>query len=111
MTKVEKGAGPAVHLVQITDTHIREAGRLAYNKVDTSAGLRATVEAILALRQTPDAVVITGDLVDFGRPAEYARLRELLRPLTMPVYVMPGNHDHRERLSGRSGRSGGPVDA
>ena len=98
MTKVEKGAGPAVHLVQITDTHIREAGRLAYNKVDTSAGLRATVEAILALRQTPDAVVITGDLVDFGRPAEYARLRELLRPLTMPVYVMPGNHDHRERL-------------
>ena len=96
--KRKKTAEPAVHLVQITDPHIREAGRLAYNKVDTSAGLRTTIDAVLALRQAPDAVVVTGDLVDFGRPAEYARLRELLRPLTMPVYVMPGNHDDRGRL-------------
>lgn len=88
----------AVHLVQITDTHIREAGRLAYNRVDTAIGLRTTVASVLALRQRPDAVVVTGDLVDFGRPAEYARLRELLAPLTMPVYLMPGNHDDREQL-------------
>lgn len=90
--------GTAVHLVQITDTHIREPGRLAYNQVDTAAGLRITIDAVLALRQKPDAVVVTGDLVDFGRPAEYARLRELLAPLTMPVYLMPGNHDDRDRL-------------
>jgi 3',5'-cyclic AMP phosphodiesterase CpdA len=85
-------------VVQITDTHIREAGRLAYNRVDTSLGLQATVESVLALRQAPDAVVVTGDLVDFGRPAEYARLERLLAPLTMPVYLMPGNHDDRDQL-------------
>jgi Icc protein len=85
-------------LVQITDTHIREAGRLAYNRVDTAAGLQATVAAVLALRQAPDAVVVTGDLVDFGRPAEYARLASLLEPLAMPVYLMPGNHDDRDQL-------------
>lgn len=85
-------------IVQITDLHIREAGRLAYGRVDTGAWLRVTVESVLALRQQPDAVVVTGDLVDFGRPAEYARLRELLAPLTMPLYLMPGNHDDRREL-------------
>lgn len=85
-------------LVQITDTHIREAGRLAYGRVDTASGLQATVASVLALRQQPDAVVVTGDLVDFGRAAEYARLGHLLAPLTMPVYLMPGNHDDRTPL-------------
>ena len=85
-------------LVQITDTHIREAGRLAYRRVDTGAGLQATIESVLALRQAPDAVVVTGDLVDFGRPAEYARLERMLAPLTMPVYLLPGNHDDRDQL-------------
>ena len=85
-------------LVQITDTHIREAGRLAYNRVDTANGLQATVASVLALRQRPDAVVVTGDLVDFGRAAEYTRLADILAPLTMPVYLMPGNHDDREQL-------------
>ncbi len=44
----------------------------------------------------PDIVVITGDLVDQGRPAEYEHLRQLLSPLRMPVFVIPGNHDDRE---------------
>jgi len=87
-----------VRLVQITDTHIREPGRLAYNRVDTATGLETTIDAVRMLRQPPDAVVVTGDLVDFGRPAEYARLRDLLAPLTMPVYLLPGNHDDREAL-------------
>jgi len=87
-----------VILVQITDTHIREAGRLAYNRVDTALGLEATIATVCAMRQSPDAVVVTGDLVDFGRPAEYARLKDLLAPLTMPVYLLPGNHDDRDQL-------------
>ncbi len=33
-----------------------------------------------------------------GRRAEYARLRHLLSPLPMPVYLIPGNHDDREAL-------------
>lgn len=92
------GHAGAIHLVQISDTHIREEGRLAYRKVDTAAWLRITIESVLRLRQRPDAVVVTGDLVDFGRQAEYTRLRELLAPLTMPVYLMPGNHDDRDGL-------------
>jgi len=84
--------------VQITDLHIRQPGRLAYGKIDTSDYLRTTIESVLALRQRPEAVVITGDLTDFGRVEEYEYLRELLTPLDMPMYLLPGNHDDRDNL-------------
>jgi 3',5'-cyclic-AMP phosphodiesterase len=85
-------------LVQLTDPHIREPGRLAYGRIDTAPYLRRAVQTVLRLRQVPDAVVITGDLSDFGRAAEYTHLAELLAPLDMPVYLMPGNHDDRDQL-------------
>jgi 3',5'-cyclic AMP phosphodiesterase CpdA len=43
-------------------------------------------------------VVLTGDLTDFGRADECAHLVDLLAPLPMPVYLMPGNHDDRDQL-------------
>ncbi|CAN7282820.1 phosphodiesterase [Variovorax paradoxus] len=85
-------------LVQLTDLHIREPGRLAYGRIDTAPYLERAVQSVLRLPQQPDAVVITGDLSDFGRAAEYEHLARLLAPLTMPVYLMPGNHDERGQL-------------
>ena len=87
-----------VCLVQLTDLHIREPGRLAYGRIDTAPYLQRAVQTVLRLRQVPDAVVITGDLSDFGRAGEYAHLAQLLAPLTMPVYLMPGNHDSVEAM-------------
>ncbi|HUN68623.1 MAG TPA: phosphodiesterase [Burkholderiales bacterium] len=83
---------------QISDLHIKLPGRLSYRKVDCARMLARCVEEILRLPQRPDCVVATGDLVDFGRPGEYAHLRTLLAPLPMPVYLIPGNHDEREAL-------------
>jgi 3',5'-cyclic AMP phosphodiesterase CpdA len=80
-------------LAQLTDLHIRAPGKLAYGKVDTAAYLREAVQTVLRLRQRPHAVVITGDLTDVGTPVEYAHLAELLAPLPMPYYLLPGNHD------------------
>lgn len=85
-------------ICQITDLHIKARGALAYRVVDTAAYLRRCIAHILAQRQQPDIVVITGDLVDSGRPEAYAHLRELLAPLSMPVYLLPGNHDDRDVL-------------
>jgi 3',5'-cyclic AMP phosphodiesterase CpdA len=85
-------------LAQLTDLHIREPGRLAYGRLDTAPFLRAAVQAIGALPQLPNAVVLTGDLTDFGRAAEYEHLAEMLAPLSMPLYLLPGNHDEREQL-------------
>lgn len=85
-------------IAQVSDMHIKAAGRLSYRIVDTAGMLRACIAHLLARRQRPDIVVFTGDLVDFGKPEEYAVLRELLAPLTMPVYLIPGNHDERAAL-------------
>lgn len=85
-------------LLQLSDLHIREPGKLAYGRIETAPYLKRAIECILLLPQSPDAVVITGDLTDFGRAAEYAHLRTLLAPLHFPVYLMPGNHDDRLQL-------------
>lgn len=85
-------------LCQITDLHIKQGGKLAYGRVDTADALQRCVARINALLPRPDAVVITGDLVDIGRAEEYATLRALLDALAMPYYLLIGNHDHREHL-------------
>ncbi|MEN9588547.1 MAG: hypothetical protein RLZZ481_333 [Pseudomonadota bacterium] len=84
--------------IQLTDLHIREPGRLAYGRLDTAPYLHRAVQTIEHLRQKPQAVVLTGDLTDFGRPAEYAHLRECLAPLTVPYYLLPGNHDDATQM-------------
>jgi 3',5'-cyclic AMP phosphodiesterase CpdA len=85
-------------LAQITDTHIKTPGRLAYKRVDTSALLERAVSALNALHPGPDLVAVTGDLVDFGTAEEYARLRSLLGKLRSRYLLLPGNHDIRETL-------------
>lgn len=85
-------------LIQLSDTHIREPGRLAYGRLDTAPYLSNAVQAIQRLPQQPDAIVMTGDLTDFGRTEEYAHLQSLIQPLNCPIYLMPGNHDDRQQL-------------
>src|SRR5580658_2977999 len=85
-------------LAQITDLHIRTPGLLAYGRVDTATCLVRCVERLNALVPRPDAVLVTGDLVDFGTAEEYRHLATLLEPLTIPVYLMVGNHDDRAAL-------------
>jgi 3',5'-cyclic AMP phosphodiesterase CpdA len=85
-------------LAQLTDTHIKLPGRLAYRRVDTAAHLARAVAAVNALDPQPDVVALTGDLVDFGRPEEYEHLRALLAPLRAPYLLLVGNHDERAAL-------------
>jgi Icc protein len=82
-------------IAQLTDTHIKPKGRLAYHQVDTAVMLRAAVDHLHQLPQSPDLVVITGDLVDQGSHEEYAHLIEILSLLKQPILVVPGNHDDR----------------
>lgn len=85
-------------LAQVTDMHIKAGGKLSYRVVDTEASLARCVAHLMRLPQRPDAVLFTGDLTDFGRPEEYDNLARLLEPLTMPCFLMPGNHDDPERM-------------
>ena len=85
-------------IAQITDTHIKAKGRLAYGRVDTLARLKDCVDHLNAFAPALDAVVMSGDMVDFGTADEYAIARPLLDRLAMPYYVVPGNHDNRDAM-------------
>ena len=85
-------------IAQITDLHVVARDRLCYRQIPTNAQLAEAVAHINNLVPRPDVVIASGDLVDHGRDDEYAMLRELLAKLTMPVFVIPGNHDRRDAL-------------
>lgn len=78
-------------LVQLSDPHIGAE----WVECDPIAGLAAAVEAVRAVRPTPGAVLISGDLADGAADSEYAAIRELLAPLAVPLFVLVGNHDDR----------------
>ena len=93
-------------IAQITDMHVRPRGTRAYGRVDTNAMLEAAVATIEALPRKPDLVIASGDLTDCGLAEEYRMLREILSPLSMPFYLVPGNHDRRAELFAEFGRDG-----
>lgn len=85
-------------IAQISDMHVKAEGEQLFRRIDTPGHLERAVAHLNALDPRPDVVLATGDLVEAGKPEEYAHLRRLLAPLSMPVYLIPGNHDARDAL-------------
>ena len=85
-------------IAQITDLHVTLPGKPLQRRVDTGSYLQKAVAKIQSLDPAPDVLLITGDLVESGTSDEYAYLHSLLTPLTLPIYVIPGNHDEREAM-------------
>jgi 3',5'-cyclic AMP phosphodiesterase CpdA len=99
-------------LAQISDPHINVGRR----DREPAQGLTAAVRGVLDLSRPPDAVLVSGDLVDDPGARQYERVRELLTPLPMPVFVLAGNHDDRDALreyfalaDGATGAAAGPF--
>ena len=88
-------------LVQLSDPHIVEEGELLLGGIDTADVPARGVEHVNRLDPQPDLVLLTGDLVNEGRPEEYEHLRELLEPLRAPFHLVPGNHDLTDDAAGR----------
>ncbi|WLS80011.1 phosphodiesterase [Erwinia pyri] len=88
----------AVLIAQISDLHIKAGGKLSYRQVDTLGALRKAISRLNSLSPRPDAVVITGDLVDFGNQEEYQTLQVALGALEIPYWLMVGNHDDRQAV-------------
>ncbi|CCN37015.1 putative Metallo-dependent phosphatase [Vibrio nigripulchritudo SO65] len=83
-------------IAQLTDLHIKQDGKIAYQKVDTLQCFKDAIEHINALNV--DLVVLTGDLGDFGKEEEYVIIRQELKKLNAPIRIIPGNHDHKVKL-------------
>lgn len=69
-------------LLQISDTHF-----------GTEVPQVVEALAVLAARQKPDLVVLSGDITQRARPAQFRAARSFVDRLGAPVLSIPGNHD------------------
>lgn len=69
-------------LLQISDTHF-----------GTEQALVVQALTALAHSQQPDVVVLSGDITQRARPAQFQAARALTDRLGAPVLAIPGNHD------------------
>lgn len=79
-------------IVQITDSHLLADPRRRLYGWRVAAAFDAVLAAARERFPAPDAVLLTGDLVDDESAAGYRRLARRLRGWA-PVYAIPGNHD------------------
>lgn len=97
MVTRQHGMHPLTRIVQLTDTHFMPlANQPLHGVFDTEAAFDAVLDQVG--QWAPDIVVVTGDLSEQGDPGSYQRLRPKLSSLGVPVYVVPGNHDHTPTL-------------
>ena len=83
-------------VAQITDTHIKPNGRLAYgNVLDASSYLKKVVKHCNDFYPKIDLVIVTGDLTDAGNIEEYEEFNKIMADLNIPWLVIPGNHDNK----------------
>ena len=89
-------------LIQLTDLHLVAEGDDFPGGVDTAALLERALQTVLDVGAAADALVVTGDLTEHGRPEEYRRVRAIVEPaadrLGVPVLYAAGNHDERAAL-------------
>lgn len=88
-------------VLQLSDPHLVPEGELAYGVVDTGAYLKHAVDSLAALLGRigqVDYIVVSGDVAESGREAEYRRFAALMAGLPLPLAVVPGNHDDRETM-------------
>jgi Icc protein len=87
-------------ICQLTDLHVRPVGQPDNRVVETNMFVERAFRAVAAFTPRPDVILLTGDLTECGLDAEYANLARLIRRYLPPVplFVIPGNHDRREKL-------------
>ena len=81
---LDLGAAQDLQFAVITDTHIG-AG--------TASDDLAAVVASINARRDIKFVVHAGDITEKGRDAEFAEAKRLLGGLSVPWFIVPGNHD------------------
>jgi 3',5'-cyclic-AMP phosphodiesterase len=86
-------------VVQVSDLHLREGA----DGVGPAERLERALAQVSTLEPYPDAVLVSGDVVDTPSRAAYEQARGLLGALGLPVHVIPGNHDDRDMLRAHLG--------
>jgi len=103
----------AVRLTHFTDPHLYGDEKESLRGVPTLPALTAALAHARMRDWPPDAVLVTGDLVQ-DDPGGYRHFRRMFGALGLPVLCLPGNHDEpaamRRELAGKPFTLGGFVD-
>jgi len=90
--EIQSHAPDSIRIIQLTDTHISADENELFIGVQTSETLTGVI-ADVNLRESPDIVIVTGDLVNIPSIDAYGKLAHLLALINAPVFCLPGNHD------------------
>lgn len=100
----------SLRLVQFSDPHLFGTADGALRGVKTLPALKATMAHAERYFRSPDALLLTGDLVQ-DDAGGYALLRDTFKASRVPVYCLAGNHDvpqaMNETLNGAPFQVGG----
>ena len=82
-------------LIHLTDIHLTAPGQTIAGR-DPNANFDRALNHALSMHPDAEAIVITGDLSDWGERGDYERLRKRLASVPVPVELCIGNHDDRD---------------
>jgi len=81
-------------VAQITDTHLFAEVDQKMLGLTTHDSLQAVLDRLSQLQPKPNILLLTGDLSQDETDESYQRLQNLIAPLDIPTYWLPGNHDN-----------------
>jgi Icc protein len=93
-------------LLQLSDPHLLADPKALHRGIRTGDALAAALGQGAAAAAGVSLLLLSGDLVQDESWQGYARLRDLLAPLALPVALLPGNHDRPTFLRACLGRRG-----
>ena len=83
-----------IKLIQISDLHLFKHEAMTLLGVNTQQSLQSVLEMYKKRTNPVDFFILCGDLSQDGSKEAYERIADLFYPLEVPVYFVPGNHDH-----------------
>jgi len=94
----EKKSAADIRVLQISDMHLFADSSGLLVGINTEDSFLAVLELAQHHSWPPDFIFLTGDISQDSSLTAYQRLIEHLKPLGIPCYILPGNHDKPERL-------------
>jgi 3',5'-cyclic AMP phosphodiesterase CpdA len=90
-SKAEAADPAALHIVQVSDSHIGFTGPA---NTDVTGSFSKAIAEVNAMKQTPDFVMHTGDLTHLSTPAQFDQVHQMMKGVRAGgVFTVPGEHD------------------
>lgn len=82
-----------LRILQLSDPHVFSNPTAELVGVNTQTSLQRVVEYLIREHERFDLALLTGDLSHDYQARSYEVIAEILAPLHIPAYCLPGNHD------------------